>query len=90
MICSAILPGLGQLVNRNFKKFIFFIVANVLLYVSNLIFIRPILLEVGNITPAIFSHSEILILSIIFFAVWVFSVEDAWIVGRKKIRLNKN
>lgn len=87
-IFSAILPGLGQLVNRDYKKFIIFLFADGLLYISNLLIVRPLLLTTEKITPFMVLRPEILIFLTISFIVWIISVEDAWRIGRRKARIS--
>ena len=88
MICSAVFPGLGQLVNKDYKKFIGFLFAYGFLYIYNILILRPLLLPLvaERASFSVFFSPEFLIYLMITFAVWVVSVEDAWRVGRRKAK----
>jgi hypothetical protein len=83
-ICSFFFVGLGQLVNRDYKKLAIFWSVYAALYIYSLLILQPLLLVEDSILFSIFLSPEFLIWGIILTAVWLLSMEDAWRAGCKK------
>jgi len=81
--------GLGQLVNRDYKKVVIFWSVYAILYIYNLFVLRPVLLVGGSPSFLSFFTPEFLIWVIILVVAWLWSIEDAWRVGCRKEKKQK-
>ena len=96
-LCSAlIIPGLGQIINHNIKKGLFILGIVFFLFIAGTVKLAQIILYLINGQPAAELDTDVIIqrlkdmdLSIIYLLfiafgiVWVSSIWDAFMVGRK-------
>lgn len=102
-ICSAlVVPGLGQLLNREFKKAIIILSSVMVILVLGIIKIVFIMKNILSVVPFYNLNSQrlldrlkyedltiIYILLIIFGIIWAYSIIDAFISGIKIERISR-